>query len=329
MGQSIASLQRLQALRVVAARSEPEAMQALENVKNLKHLSLLHCSLDALTILDSMLLNSASTLRSLVVDTEHVFLQDWEQKVSADNALSKQTYSFAALQSFSLGSASFNAASIYALQRAIDFMSLRELEIGILSRGKQLFYHHLSSLATLSQNNKTGIGLRELTLDMSTMVEGTAAQTEMTVRFLSAFDTLTSLELANYGQYSEQLLTNPGLSSPLLRAILRHKNLKSLRFTYSLFLGGSKVPYFSPASVASIVRGLPRLQELEFPPVEAEIVGTFYSPKNKSPSSILIRINRMKSELRSPAVLIWSPLTAFPIKLGHHILRQMSLVLTS
>jgi hypothetical protein len=231
-------------------------------------------------------------------------LQDWENKVSADNNLTKQKYSFATLKSFTLYGVSFDETFIKSLQRAIDFMRLHELTLGGLSNGRHLFFQHLTSLATSFQNGATGIRLRNLCLDMLDHNYGETAEQVQTsfeskCRFISAFKTLTTLEIKDYNQYSRTIATNPGLPDMLLQPILQHKNLRSLKISYTRFNSGSKVPYLSATTVKSIVDNLSQLQELVFAPEEAEIVGTFHFSTVQILSSILTYINRMKSEKRS------------------------------
>jgi hypothetical protein len=311
MGQSIASLKSLQALRLLSENPEVEAMTPLAKIKNLKHLSVENGSSDENNVVQSILLNSTSTLQSLVVMTNLYatsFLQDWEKEVSADDALAKQKHSLTVLKSFTLGGASFDATSIKSLQRAIDFMGLRELTLGRLSDGKHLFFQHLTSLTTFSQNNATGISLRSLCLEMrderyGEPFEQTQANFEAKCRFISSFDTLTTLEIKDYNQYPATIATNPGLSDTLLQAILKHKNLRSLKISYSGVLSGCKIPSLSAKTIAAIIDNLPQLQDLEFAPEEAEIVGSFRYSTGQILPSILTYFDRMKSEKRSPMAL--------------------------
>ncbi|KAF1817037.1 hypothetical protein P152DRAFT_387111 [Eremomyces bilateralis CBS 781.70] len=276
MGQSIASLKNIQALRL--HEPEIEAMTPLAKIKNLKHLSVENSSFNN-NIVQSILLNSTSTLRSLVVKGNGYaisFLQDWEKKVSADDALAKREYSLTVLKSFTLSGVSFDATFITSLQRAIDYMGLCELTLGHLSDGKHLFFQHLTNLATSSHNSATGISLRSLCLEMSDDRYGETPEHiqtnfEAKCRFISAFDTLTTLEVKDYNQYPNTITTNPGLPDTLLQAILKHQNLRSLKISYQGMVSGCKIPYLSATTVAAIIDNLPQLQDLEFAPEEAEI----------------------------------------------------------
>jgi hypothetical protein len=280
MGESVSALKNLQALRLHSDKSSDQAVAHLAKIKNLKHLSVEGGGSNENKAVQSILLNSTSTIRSLVVKTNPYatcFLKDWETKVSADDALANQKHNLAILKSFTLSGVSFDAAFIKSLQRAIDFMGLRELALGRLVDNKHLIFEHLTSLATSARNNAKGISLRSLYLNMSSNYYGeTPAQTqtnfEATCRFISEFHTLTTLEIKDYNQYSPSILTNPGLSNMLLQAILRHKNLRCLKLTYIGVSSSYKIPYLSARSVAAIIDNLPQLEEFRFAPDEAEIV---------------------------------------------------------
>jgi hypothetical protein len=284
MGQSIASLKNLQALRLLLKEPEVGAMTPLAKIKNLKHLSVENGGSNENSIVQSILLNSTSTLRNLAVKTHSYatsFLQDWEKQVSADDSLVKQKHSFTVLKSFTLDGISFNATFIKSLQRAIDFMGLRELTLGHLSDGKHLFFQHLTSLATSFPNSATGISLESLRFEVSDgryrqTLEQTQTNFEAKCQFISAFDTLTTLEIKDYNQYPDTITTNPRLSDTLLQAILKHRNLRSLKTSYTGAVSDCKIPYLSAKTVAAIIDNLPQLQNLDFAPEEAEIVGTLY-----------------------------------------------------
>lgn len=74
-----------------------------------------------------MLLNSSTTLQSLGIWTNSYgssFIDSWDEVVSAER---NREYTLVALKSLTLHGTSFTAALVTALQRAIDFLSLREL----------------------------------------------------------------------------------------------------------------------------------------------------------------------------------------------------------
>jgi len=252
MGQRIASLKNLQALRLYSNKFELEAMAPLGKIKNLKHLSVESTSHE-IDFVQPILLNSTSTLRSLVVKTNSTpsgLLQEWEVTVSADDFLAKREHSLTALKSFNLSGVLFDGNFIKSLQRAIDFMGLSELVLGHLSDGRCLFYQQLASLATSSQISSTRINLRILNMEMSydhyweTLDPG-KVNFEAKCRFISAFDTLMTLELKDYNQYPATISTNPGLSDTYLQAIIKHENLRSLNIWYSAINSSRKIPYLS------------------------------------------------------------------------------------
>lgn len=286
MGHSIASLKNLQAIRLRSNNFERGAMKPLAKIRNLKHLSVDDSGVGSAAIDDNViqpiLQNSTSTLLSLDVKIHSYatnFLKDWEKKDSTDSTVSSQNHDFVALKSLTLSGISFDAAFIKSLQKAIDFMGLRELRLGSLSLGDHLFFQHLASLTPSSQNSATSVSLRTLCLDMSER-DGLYMQRpgEKTVvfeakcRFISSFDTLTTLILEDYGQYSKEITTNPGLPDILLQAIIKHKNLRTLRIPYRGQYSTCKIPYLSAATIATIIDNLPQLQEIEFAPEEGEIV---------------------------------------------------------
>jgi hypothetical protein len=296
MADSIAALKNLQALCLVSARVEfnTEAMTPLAKIKNLKHLSIQSGSIDDSKIMQSILLNSTSTLQSLAIETNSyavAFLKDWEAQVSTNDALAKQKYRLKVLKSFTLCNASFDAPFVSSLQTAIDFMGLRELSLGPLSTGSRLFFQLLTELATTSKDRGTAISLRSLSIDMSNETYGGTldpTQFDAKCRFISAFDTLTTLEIKDYNQYPESITTNPGLSNTLLEAILTHKSLTCLKISYAGIMGNRKIPYLSATTVATIIDNLPQLQMFEFAPEEAEIVRTSWSKSFVQPTNTSI-----------------------------------------
>jgi hypothetical protein len=282
MGKSIASLKNLQALKLhsLKSRIENDAMEPLTMIKNLKHLSVEVGSDNHPHVIQSILSNSTSTLRTLELISGRnmgTFLKGWEKTVSTEFA---PTHSLTALKSLVLSRVSFDAASLKPLSRALGFMGLRNLNLGPISGGINLFFQYLSSLATAAQEGGKSISLRNLKLEMR---EDNYSQTPdasfaSKCDFLAAFDTLTSLELCDYGQYSATIATNPGLPNTLVQAILKHKNLKTLKISYNGIGSSSKVPYLSATAVSVIIDNLPELQEFDFAPEEREIVSDSDSP---------------------------------------------------
>jgi hypothetical protein len=286
-------------------------MAPLANIKNLKHLSIVN-GINWTEFCQIILLNSMSTLRSLDIRTNQYalnFLEDWERKTSGHHALTKQNHGLAVLKSFTLSGASIDVTFMKSIPAVIDFMRLRELTLEHLYGDKHLFFQHLTSLMESSQNNATGISLRTLRLEMAEsgyMAAAEETQTNFGVkcRLISSFDTLTALETKGHNQYSDTIAINPGLSNELLQAILKHRNLRSLKISYDGILSGRKIPYLSASTVATIVENLPQLKIFEFAPEEAEIVRNF---QYLMVQILLTRINRMQSEKRSPVALTFHP----------------------
>jgi hypothetical protein len=276
MGQSLASLKGLKALRLYPSNNVYVDMSPLARIKNLKHLDIQGSGgYGNSDVMQSILRNSMSTLEGLVVQTSTYagnFFQDWEGKVM------RETHDFTALKLLSLSGILVNENVVKSLYKAIDFMRLSELTIADFEDDDALLMQHHTRLAISSQGTDAGINLRTLSLKMS---DGKYTHTsrqnrvdfEAKCRFISTFDTLTHLDLPDYGQYSDDIATNPGLSSVLLQAILKHKHLRTLRISYTGITSGLKIPYLSATAVGAIIDGLPHLQEFEFAPEEAHMVG--------------------------------------------------------
>lgn len=333
MAQSIASLRNLQALSLSLLTREIDAFTPLEGIKNLKHLRVaLNCGSNEIHFVRSILLNSTSTLQSLVVAwAAHTpsFLQNWERMVSTDDALAKEKHSLTVLKSFTLCGVSFDANFISSLQRAIDFMGLRELTLEYLAEGKEAIFEHLTNLAILSQSGARSINLRSLCLEMSNERYGMHryAQTYLDhkYRFISSFNTLTSLELKDHNQYPDTIATNPGLPNALLQAIIKHKGLKRLKISYYTLLPQRKIPCLSATTIAAIIGNLPRLQEFEFEPEEAEIVRNSLNSLTRITHDTNICL-RMKPAEHSRMATIWSLSPVLPATAGWSILDRMNLI---
>ncbi|KAF7558270.1 hypothetical protein G7Z17_g49 [Cylindrodendrum hubeiense] len=284
MGERIASQKNLQALSLFTKDADTGAMEPLGRIKNLKHLNLEAFGYNRFEVkhdksIQSILLNSRSTLQSLAVKTSSFmsnFLQDWEKRKSEDHATTNQPHDLTALKSLTLKGQSFDEDFIKSLRQAIDFIGLRELTLRHLSEGKHLLFNYLISLTTSSESPATEISLRSLQLDMADDRYGRTPEQlqvdfETKCRFIASFNTLTTLILDDYNQYSTQIAVNPGLSNTLLQAILKHEHLRTLKISYIGIISNRKIPYLSAETVATIVDNLPDLQEFEFAPEEEEI----------------------------------------------------------
>lgn len=286
MSQSIASLKNLKALRLVSRNTDHknESLESLSQIKDLKHLgveNLGYYDLNKDNIVRSMLLNSSTTLQSLGIWTNSYgpgFIDSWEEVVSANPSLRNRKYTLVALKSLTLHGTSFTATLVTALQRAIDLLSLRDLSLD--GNYLEFFLRQLADLAATSSNSGTAVGLQNLTLELGRPAHGMAAgqipaKIAASSSFISAFDTLTSLEIKNF--HHHQTIPVDALSTEaLIQAIIKHKNLKTLRFSYagtSHEYGGL---FLRATSIAAIVNALPYLQLLEFAPQESEIVSLFH-----------------------------------------------------
>lgn len=304
ISQSIASFASLKALSLFIDGSEPEDIEPLAQMKNLKHLHLEgrgYCSTSTKNnAIQSMLLNSRSTLQSLALAMgpfSHSFLSDWEKNSKASSekngeGISEQGHGFSALKSLTLASISIDEDFIREFQKAVDFTGLRELDLTNFHDLDNLLYPHLTSVATAYQGTKdTPLSLRSLSLHMSKDRYQIRSQEENAIfnakcRFISSFDTLTTLKLRNYGEYPSNTIANPGLTDPLLQAILKHKNLKTLKISYIGQTSGLEIPYLGAKTVGAIVDGLPLLREFGFAPDEAQM---------ESISQALLRASNLQS----------------------------------
>lgn len=285
MAQSIASLRNLQALRLLLKEdSADEAMQSLAQIKNLRHFSVQDSNYNKKNILQTIILNSASSLRSLDVKTNQYatnFLQDWERNIATNDNLAKCKHTLSVLKSLTICGFAIDSSIVRSLSKAFDLMGLYDLGIGHIAAGKHLLFQHLTNLATSLPEGSTSVCLRSLCMEMSeynswnVMDTESSANFEAICGFISSFNTLTTLELKNYNQYPDTIITNPGLPTMLSQAILQHKNLKSLKISYIGITGGRKTPYLSASTIAAITNGLHRLEFFEFAPDEAEIVRLF------------------------------------------------------
>ncbi|WPH04938.1 Hypothetical protein R9X50_00783500 [Acrodontium crateriforme] len=309
MAESIASLKTLKALRLISTGEEvkTEPMRLLSEVKDLKHLNVEASGTTSGRIVETMLLNSALTLRSLVlrIDSHDTgFLHDWEQKLSTHDRIPKSNHTLPILNSLTLTSCPMDAASIQGLQEAINLIKLRELNVGSFREGGDLLFQHLKTLTAAAQDNGTSINLRKLFLDMSfnrPWYQQRGSETmliEAQCDFLSSFNTLTALHIQNYGLYSDTITTNPGLSNALTQGILKHSNLKSLIISCNSICGGEVFPLVPATTVAAIIDNLSELEDLRIAiePAEVNDIG-----------SILSRAKALKSFEIVWCQVVWNP----------------------
>ncbi|CVL11786.1 uncharacterized protein FPRN_14838 [Fusarium proliferatum] len=287
MAEGLSKLKSLKSIRLDPYEHSirPEAIIPLAKLSNLEHICIEDRGWGSLCVakerpLQSMLLNSLSTLQALEVRTSKYysdFLGDWKDKLKARNPdASEQGYDFTALKSLTLHGISFSGEFcenvMPNITRAFDFLKLRELNLMSLEEGQLTFFKHLEDL--FSKADKRDIHLRKLCLDMkgpgpTSNYAETEVHLEGKYRFISAFDSLTSLEIHDYNMYNTNVQSNPGLSRRLLQSILKHTNLELLRFHYR-HMGSEpwEIPYASSESVNILTKNLPSLRVFEVAPQE-------------------------------------------------------------
>ncbi|KAM0552364.1 hypothetical protein ACHAPJ_007924 [Fusarium lateritium] len=273
IAQYLASLENLQALNLhlTSIRSDEHVLMPLGNVKNLKHLRVLHVE-DS--IVQEILMRSQSTLKTLAIHASRGnsdFLEGF-QEFNSDGS---HGHAFTSLERLELESVVFDEDSIKLIQKAFDLVGLQEIRLGRLVRGGTLFIRHLMGL--LQSSNCQKISLRSLLLDVSHSKLSSADNDEVardpSCALIASFDTLTSLELYTRRQLPDAIPGKSGMQDSLLQAILRHSALKTLKIssTKTTYDDTDKVLNLSAITVASIVDGLPDLQEFEFAPKKKEI----------------------------------------------------------
>lgn len=276
MAESLASLKHIKALHLVGKDFKPENTEPLSKIKNLKHLSLRDHSFSSFSknhnTMQSMLINSASTLQSLAVEGDIYSDNLFQVLERASKNAASETYVFTALKSLSLSNMMIDAQGVKSLQKPIDFTKLRELILGHMRDYDGLLYQHLANLFS-KKSKGTDLSLRTLSFNMSeddfmSTSEQRKAEFNAKCHLVASFNTLTSLKLTNYGEYVAGTNINPGFSPALLQAILQHKNLRTLKISYS-----RKIPWLSATTVQTLVKGLPHLEEFEFVPEERQMVG--------------------------------------------------------
>ncbi|KAF4340539.1 hypothetical protein FBEOM_5577 [Fusarium beomiforme] len=277
IAKSIAGQKNLRALNLGSAYFPESECKPLSKIKDLKHLAI-HVngfggpSFKKDNIPLSLIFNSRSTLRSLSLETGSffsAFLDDWPK--------SKRLTS---LKSFHLTGASIDEGLKGALTTAIDFTALEDLKFGYLSQDLTVFFGYLSDTFSKAHNDEnTEIKLRSLALDMGKETffagpEEQEANVDARIDFISSFDTLTSLELHDYGQYPQEIPVNPDLKSTLVSGILKHENLTRLKISYRGVTSNYKMTCLEPITVANLVDNLPKLKEFEFIPEPTKLVET-------------------------------------------------------
>ncbi|KAF5642436.1 uncharacterized protein FTJAE_3593 [Fusarium tjaetaba] len=275
MAEGLSEMKNLKSLRLDPYQHsiKSEAITALAKLSNLEHICIEDRGWGSIVVADerplqSMLLNSLSTLQSLEIRTSKYysdFLGDWEDKLKArDPDASKQGYDFTALKSLTLHGMSFSGdfckRMMPNITRAFDFLMLRELNLMNLGEGQLTFFKHLEDL--FSKADKRDIHLRKVCLDMkgpghTSKYAETEVHLEGVYRFILSFDSLTSLEIHDYNMYNTNVQSNPGLSRRLLQSVVKHTGLENCAF------------------IIGIWANLPSLRVFEIAPQEDDLVSCY------------------------------------------------------
>ncbi|KAF5693654.1 hypothetical protein FDENT_1886 [Fusarium denticulatum] len=276
MAEDLSKMKNLKSIRLDPYEHsiKAEAITPLAKLSDLEHICIEDRGWGSIVVanerpLQSMLLNSLSTLQSLDIRTSKYysdFLGDWEDKL-------KSRKPDALEQGFS---GDFCENMMPNITRAFDFLRLRELNLMSLEEGQLTFFKHLEDL--FSKADKRDIHLRKLCLDMKGPdAELSYAETEVHLegmyRFISSFDSLTSLEMHDYNMYNTNVQSNPGLSRRLLQSVVKHTGLETLRFHYRHSgIEPWDIPFASAENVNILTKNLPSLRVFEVAPQEDDLV---------------------------------------------------------
>ncbi|KAJ4259002.1 hypothetical protein NW762_008090 [Fusarium torreyae] len=273
IAQYLASLENLQALNLhlTSNRSDTHVLMQLAKVKNLKHFRVVHT--DDSTV-QEILMRSQSTLKTLTIYANQYnsnFLEGFREFKSGGS----QGHAFTSLERLELEGVAFDGDSVKLLQKAFNLVGLREIRLRRLGSGRTLLIRHLMGL--LQSSNVQKVNLKSLFLDVSRSQSSSPDNDEVShdpcCALIASFDTLTSLELHTRRRLLDTIPGKSGMQDSLLQAILRHSALKTLKIssTKTTYDDTEKGLYLSAVTVASIVDGLPDLQEFGFAPKRKEI----------------------------------------------------------
>ncbi|KAK8040767.1 hypothetical protein PG994_013774 [Apiospora phragmitis] len=210
----------------------------------------------------SILGNSAATLRSLSLQfTPH-----------GNIAFMFKRLAFPNLQSLGLY-CEWDAREdmIDSLFTAIDFLKLARLVLHLLPFGV------VQRLTKVFRTMPEGVQpkLRGLVIGMKNWIHPTnewpVVEWEANMRFIASFDTLTTLEIPNSGQYRECTAIDPASSNTQLQAILKHKGLETLDISHNGTMDGLRSMLQSAGTIRAIVSTLPRLRVLKIAPEEGQM----------------------------------------------------------
>lgn len=281
----MASMKKLKALRLVNDSITAENKALLSNLQHLQHLSIIPAyNADIFSASDSrnthvrdILQGLAPTIRVLEVISNSCcsdFVPGWNKAATSHSASQVRLDS---LKSFTLQKISFDEAFVSSLHAAIVFPALHRLVLGPIYGGRDLFFN---SLIRVFANGGDRLQLRILRMSIcpNTPAEESYApfRSESAIcRFLSSFDTLSTLELKLEIHLHDAAdggdVPDPGLPDALLQALLKHKGLETLVISPTTY---SNHPWLSPSAVAKIIDAMPLLHGFEFVPGEDIVRGT-------------------------------------------------------
>ncbi|CAG9982759.1 unnamed protein product [Clonostachys byssicola] len=290
IAEKIASLERLKALSIGTNAFSETAIKSLAQIQGLQHLSMIEMDSYQLTpgesVLASLIRNSKSTLKSLrVIGIGYTtsFLNHLGGKApTSRGSTNAQHHVFSALKSLTLEDTTLDTEVIRHLKDWVDFLGLDQLEVRRVSGACELFFKTLAKMATATSN----IRLHTLFLTLSSVrndetdeeLQQPATMTQLhkplieeKCRFISAFTTLTSLELYNDSRHMIDTTADPAVEDQVLQAITQHRGLKTLKISFGELISNRRVSYLSAKSVSTLVKNLPHLEEIEFAPEENEI----------------------------------------------------------
>ncbi|KAK7225183.1 hypothetical protein V2G26_013186 [Clonostachys chloroleuca] len=290
ISQKIASLERLKALSISTNAFSETAIKPLAEIQGLQHLSMIEMDSYQLapgkSVLADLIRNSKSTLKSLrVIGIGYTtsFLNHLGTTVpTSRGSENAQHHIFSALKSLTLEDTTLDMEVIRHLKESVDFLGLDELEVRRVAGASELFFKTLTKMATTTSH----IRLHTLFLTLSSVKNGETdeeLQQPATVtqlhkplikvkcQFISAFTTLTSLELHNDSRHMIDTTADPVIEEQVVQAITRHRGLKVLRISFGELISNRRVSYLSARSVSALVNNLPHLEEIEFAPEENEI----------------------------------------------------------
>jgi hypothetical protein len=273
MANSLAEQKNLKALSLIIDGLGEGEITALSNIKSLCHLSITLVRFSRADDIEaklgvSLILNSRSTLRSLKIKTSSFasYLLDGLAKHAKVKGAGKI---LTALESFSLTGAHINEDIKGVLDKAIDLTALRELKIDYQSHGVELICQYIGDvLSKAHKDANTDIKLRDLSLNMAddgwnTQPGEQEASLNAKIHLVSSFDTLTTLDLDEFGQYPEGE-PERGIHPSLIQAILKHHGLINLKMAHNGVHGGCAIPHWQPHDVANVITNLAKLKELTF-----------------------------------------------------------------